>query len=89
VDQTPSLARPFARLARMTARPPGVRILARNPWVRARFSVLGWNVRFIFFLFYLFRQIHAGVNRVKQGREVTFCGACCQQKGRFSVILQL
>src|SRR4029077_12389278 len=32
--QTPSRARPFARRARITARPPRVRMRTRNPWVR-------------------------------------------------------
>ena len=40
-------ARPRARRALITARPPRVRILARNPWVRLRLTSLGWNVRFI------------------------------------------
>lgn len=31
VPQTPSRARPFARLARMTALPPRVRMRTRNP----------------------------------------------------------
>jgi len=40
-------ARPRARRALITARPPRVRILARNPWVRLRLISLGWKVRFI------------------------------------------
>lgn len=51
VNQALSLARPLARLARITARPLAVRILARKPWVRARLIVLGWNVRFMSILF--------------------------------------
>lgn len=46
-NQALSLVRPFARLARIIARPPTVRILARKPCVRARLTVLGWNVRFM------------------------------------------
>jgi hypothetical protein len=34
-------ARPFARRALRTLRPPFVAILARNPWTRLRFSSLG------------------------------------------------
>jgi len=36
-----SLARPLARRALITLRPLRVAIRARNPWVRARFRVLG------------------------------------------------
>ena len=36
-----------ARRALITARPPRVRILARNPWVRLRLISLGWKVRLI------------------------------------------
>jgi len=43
----PSRARPFARRARITARPPRLRIRTRNPWVRLRRTTEGWNVRFI------------------------------------------
>ena len=43
-----SRARPLARRALMTARPPTVRMRARNPCVRLRFNLLGWYVRFIF-----------------------------------------
>ena len=43
-------ARPRARRALITARPPRVRILARNPWVRLRLISLGWKVRFIYSL---------------------------------------
>ena len=42
-----NLARPFARRRLSTSRPAFVAIRARKPWVRARFIVLGWNVRFI------------------------------------------
>ena len=42
-----SLARPRARRRLITARPALVAIRARKPWVRARFRLLGWNVRFI------------------------------------------
>jgi len=45
--QTASRARPFARRARMTARPPLVRILTRKPWARLRRRREGWYVRFI------------------------------------------
>jgi hypothetical protein len=40
--QTESLARPLARRADRTLRPPTVFILARNPCVRARRSLEGW-----------------------------------------------
>ena len=36
-----SLLRPFALRAFMTALPPRVLILSRNPWVRLRFKMLG------------------------------------------------
>ncbi len=40
-------ARRLARRALMTARPARVRIRSRKPWVRLRFSMLGWKVRFM------------------------------------------
>jgi hypothetical protein len=40
---------------------------ARNPWVRARFNLLGWNVRFIG-LFLLCRQ-DACVPGPKESRQ--------------------
>ena len=45
--QTASRARPFARRARSTPRPPRVRIRTRNPCVRLRFAIEGWNVRLV------------------------------------------
>ncbi len=42
-----SRARPLARRELSTLRPLRVAIRARNPWVRARFSTLGWKVRFM------------------------------------------
>jgi hypothetical protein len=45
--QTASRARPFARRARSTARPPRVRIRTRKPCVRLRRVTDGWYVRFI------------------------------------------
>lgn len=45
--QTPSLARPLARRARITARPPRVRIRTRKPCVRFLRTTEGWKVRFI------------------------------------------
>lgn len=39
--------RPFARRAARTLRPLRVAFRARNPWVRARFSRLGWKVLFM------------------------------------------
>jgi hypothetical protein len=45
--QADSLARPRARRARSTARPPTVAVRARKPWRRARTRLLGWKVRFI------------------------------------------
>lgn len=44
---TPRRLRPFARRALRTFRPPLVAILARKPWVRLRFRLLGWKVLFI------------------------------------------
>lgn len=38
--------RPLARRERRTARPPRVAVRARNPCLRARLRLLGWNVRF-------------------------------------------
>ena len=40
--QTVSRARPFARRRFSTRRPARVAMRARNPWVRTRFSLLGW-----------------------------------------------
>lgn len=40
-------ARRLARRALITARPARVRIRSRKPWVRLRFSTLGWKVRFM------------------------------------------
>lgn len=40
-------ARPLARRAFKTRRPPLVAIRARKPWVRLRWMMLGWNVRFM------------------------------------------
>jgi hypothetical protein len=40
-------ARPLARRALITLRPPRVAMRARKPCVRARFRQLGWNVRFM------------------------------------------
>jgi hypothetical protein len=40
-------ARPLARRRLRTRRPALVAMRARNPWVRARLILLGWNVRFI------------------------------------------
>jgi len=45
--QTPNRARPLARRARSTARPPRVRIRTRNPCVRFLRTTEGWKVRFI------------------------------------------
>lgn len=45
--QALSRIRPFARRALITALPPRVFMRARKPWVRFRFTSLGWNVRFI------------------------------------------
>jgi len=41
VIQADSRARPLARRALITARPPRVCMRARKPWVRLRFKVLG------------------------------------------------
>jgi hypothetical protein len=40
-------ARPLARRRASTWRPFLVAMRARKPWVRARFKLLGWNVRFM------------------------------------------
>lgn len=42
-----SLARPFARRALSTLRPPLVAMRARKPWVRLRRRLLGWYVLFM------------------------------------------
>lgn len=47
VNQDVSRARPLARRAFNTLRPFRVAILARKPWVRARFKRLGWKVCFM------------------------------------------
>jgi len=45
--QTLRRLRPRARRRFSTRRPPLVRIRTRNPWVRFRFRLFGWNVLFI------------------------------------------
>jgi hypothetical protein len=45
--QAPILFRPFCRRLLRTRRPPLVRIRTRKPWVRFRFRLFGWNVRFM------------------------------------------
>ena len=47
-NQTLNRARPFARRARSTPRPPRVRLRTRKPCVRLRRVTDGWYVRFIF-----------------------------------------
>ena len=47
LDQTDRRARPLARRAARTLRPPTVLMRARKPCVRARRSFDGWYVRFI------------------------------------------
>lgn len=47
LGQTLRRARPLARRARITARPPRVRMRTRKPWVRFLRTTEGWNVRFI------------------------------------------
>ena len=47
VDQGASRARPFARRAESTVRPPTLFIRARKPCVRLRLTTEGWNVRFM------------------------------------------
>jgi hypothetical protein len=47
IDQGVNRARPLARLAFRTLRPPRVAIRARKPCVRLRRKLLGWNVLFI------------------------------------------
>lgn len=44
-DQADNSVRPLPRRAAMMARPARVRIRKRNPWVRARRRLFGWNVR--------------------------------------------
>src|SRR5262249_7749059 len=46
----PILLRPFCRRLLSTRRPPLVSIRTRKPCVLSRFLVLGWNVRFIFWV---------------------------------------
>jgi len=45
--QAESRFRPFCRRRFSTSRPPLVRIRTRNPWVRFRFRLFGWNVLFM------------------------------------------
>jgi len=45
--QTQRRARPLARRARRTLRPPTVFMRARKPWVRLRLTTEGWYVRFM------------------------------------------
>jgi hypothetical protein len=52
-----SFARPFARRALMTLRPPLVAMRARNPWVRLRRRLLGWNVLFMALVSRVFRNL--------------------------------
>jgi hypothetical protein len=47
LGQAPILARPFWRRRFSTRRPPFVLIRTRNPWVRFRFRLFGWKVRFM------------------------------------------
>lgn len=46
--QAPIRLRPFWRRRLRTRRPPLLRIRTRKPWVRFRFRLFGWNVRFIY-----------------------------------------
>src|SRR5690606_18060661 len=46
-DYGQSRARPLARRAASTLRPPLVAMRARKPWVRLRRRLLGWNVLFM------------------------------------------
>ena len=61
-----SCARPLARRRFNTRRPALVAILARNPCVRARFKMLGWNVRFIGLVPGFVEGCHP---RLKEGRQ--------------------
>lgn len=61
-----SCARPLARRRFNTRRPAFVAILARNPCVRARFKMLGWNVRFIGLVPGFVGGCHP---RLKEGRQ--------------------
>ena len=45
--QAASRLRPFWRRRLSTRRPPLVRIRTRKPWVRFRFRLFGWKVRFM------------------------------------------
>ena len=45
--QAESRFRPFWRRRFRTSRPPLVRMRTRNPWVRFRLRLLGWNVLFM------------------------------------------
>lgn len=47
LDQALRRARPLARRRASSWRPFLVAMRARNPCVRARFKLLGWNVRFM------------------------------------------
>ena len=47
--QTDRRFRPLARRRLITLRPPTDDMRARKPWVRFRFTLDGWNVRFTVF----------------------------------------
>lgn len=55
-DQAASRLRPFARRLLMTACPVRVFMRTRNPWVRARLTLLGWKVLLLIIQF-LYIQI--------------------------------
>lgn len=69
-----SCARPFARRRLMTRRPALVAIRARKPCVRARFNLLGWNVRFMCLLPVVApRQCGPGRKEPARVRGLHFC----------------
>ncbi len=56
--------RPLRRRAATIARPARVRIRTRNPWVLARWRLLGWNVRL---LTVVSRPVEVGISRCAGG----------------------
>ena len=68
-----SCARPFARRRFNTRRPALVAIRALKPCVRARFRLLGWNVRFMSLMpafdFAPFQRLVISLNVAKSVRK--------------------
>jgi len=71
--------RPLARRRLRTRRPFLVAMRARNPWVRLRFTLLGWYVRFmaVALLKVTLKQRHAHAGKGRQG----YGDATCKSTG--------